>query len=578
MLHNSNLSEQALYVRVTHDLQRQILEITSFIRVLNNYYFKKASLQNQITTLLLKKFNKGAKKFEIEKNWLQSIPTLLNTLSDNLLSKIDSFKFPDSILLFEAWMNLGLDALYPRFALHYKFPGFLKGEKTRNIFQFTFSTSRGFGFPIYFGPEFYGYNLTYGKILEPILKWSHTVCHRANQAIFLVGKRFKIKRHHPGEFESVIISEYENNVFKGIDTLLHGYFTNDPKKLGNFMNLKEVLHKIIFSYSIGDHAMKIDSKIHRPYIEIPLISYHEILNKYNVDFYSYIKELMKLKQLLIKKIILYKKKKKEFIKQLKITEKIKIRFKRSKAKSVRNPKKQQNYSIIEKFTNTIKLMEKLLELIWNTPLNTHTIHTPTEYDIDFFSEWYNTNHFEKQIPDSIFLLYIKYYEKKYHFTFDEKKLLNILKNLRVTMEEMWFSFKEKHYKFAIYKLNELSNLSLDNPNYSRKVEENLNNLIPIFSIYEIFNRALSESVYPESIPQTKRFGAYFASFLASRYNIFGVNLMHLFNNLAFRNWSYFILKNKLSMNRFFQFVVKLPIWKYIPAKVKIRILKPNLPF
>ncbi|MFX1557939.1 MAG: hypothetical protein ACFFC9_11855, partial [Promethearchaeota archaeon] len=550
----------------------------SFIRVLNNYYFKKASLQNQITTLLLKKFNKGAKKFEIEKNWLQSIPTLLNTLSDNLLSKIDSFKFPDSILLFEAWMNLGLDALYPRFALHYKFPGFLKGEKTRNIFQFTFSTSRGFGFPIYFGPEFYGYNLTYGKILEPILKWSHTVCHRANQAIFLVGKRFKIKRHHPGEFESVIISEYENNVFKGIDTLLHGYFTNDPKKLGNFMNLKEVLHKIIFSYSIGDHAMKIDSKIHRPYIEIPLISYHEILNKYNVDFYSYIKELMKLKQLLIKKIILYKNKKKEFIKQLKISEKIKIRFKRSKARSVRNPKKQQNYSIIEKFTNTIKLMEKLLELIWNTPLNTHTIHTPTEYDIDFFSEWYNTNHFEKQIPDSIFLLYIKYYEKKYHFTFDEKKLLNILKNLRVTMEEMWFSFKEKHYKFAIYKLNELSNLSLDNPNYSRKVEENLNNLIPIFSIYEIFNRALSESVYPESIPQTKRFGAYFASFLASRYNIFGVNLMHLFNNLAFRNWSYFILKNKLSMNRFFQFVVKLPIWKYIPAKVKIRILKPNLPF
>jgi hypothetical protein len=288
------------------------------------------------------------------------------------------------------------------------------------------------------------------------------------------------------------------------------------------------------------------------------------LTPFYVDFYSYIKELMKLKQLLIKKIILYKKKKKEFIKQLKRSEKIKIRFNRSKAKSIRNPKKLQYYSIIEKFTNTIKLMEKLLELLWNTPLYTHTIHTPTEYDYGFLSEWNNTNKFEKQSPDSIFLLYIKYYEKKYHFTFDEKKILDVLKNLRDNMAEMWFSFKEKHYRFAISKLNELSNLSLDNPNYNRKVEENLNNLIPIFSIYEIFNRALSESVYPESIPQTKRFGAYFASFLASRYNIFGVNLMHLFN--------------KLNINQFFQFVVKLPIWKYIPAKVKIRILKPNLPF
>ena len=279
MLQTSNRTNRPLTVRIIHDLQRQILEITSFLRVLNNYYQKKKSMQNQSKLLIINKFKEKTNILVKDKNWLQNTPNALNALSDNLLSKIDSFKFPDSVLLFEAWMNLGLEALYPRFALQYRIPGFLKGEKIRNIFQFIYSTSRGFGFPIYFGPEFYGYILTYGKILEPILRWSHTVCHRANQAIFLVGKRFNIKRHHPGEFESVIISEFENHEFKGIDTLLHGYFTNDPKKLGKFSNLKEALDHVMFSYSIGDHAISIVSKIKEPYIEIPLITHQEIVER-----------------------------------------------------------------------------------------------------------------------------------------------------------------------------------------------------------------------------------------------------------------------------------------------------------
>lgn len=578
MLQASNQSNPTLTVRIIHDLQRQILEMTSFIRVLNNYYQKKTSMQNQTKPLILNKFKKGSNILGKNKNWLQNTPTALNTLSDNLLSKVDSFKFPDSILLFEAWMNLGLEALYPRFVLHYKIPGFLKGEKTRNIFQFTYSTSRGFGFPIYFGPEFYGYILTYGKVLEPILRWSHTVCHRANQAIFIVGKRFNIKRHHPGEFESVIISEFENHEFKGIDTLLHGYFTNDPKKLGKFSNLKEVLDNVIFSYSIGDHAMSILSRRKEPYIEIPLITHQEIVNKYHVDFYSYIKELMVVKELLIKKMIHQKKKKKDFIKKLKKTHKIKILFNRLKANSAGIPKKVKNFLIIDKLTKNFKLMEKLLELIWNTPLYTHTIHITTNYDIQVISEWKKNNidNLMRESIDSVFLLYIKCYEKEYDFAFDEKEVLDALKRLRDNMAEMWSYFQEKHYQFAINKLNELSTLSFEDPNYIEKVKEDLNKLIPIFSIYEFFNRSLSESVYPESIPQTKRFGAYFASFLASRYNIFGVNLMHLFNNLAFRNWSYFILKNKFTRQQFFQFVIKLPIWKYIPAKIKKRISKHNL--
>jgi hypothetical protein len=553
-------------IKVAHDLKRQVLEITSFIRVLNHYYFKKKKLQNQIKNLILNKFKEDVKEVENNRDWPYSVPTVLNTLSNTLLSKVDSFKFPDSILLFEAWMNLGIEALYPRIALQYQFPGFLKGEKMRNVYQFTFSTSRGFGFPIYFGPEFYGYILTFGKILESILKWSHTICHRANQAIFIVAKRFNIKRHHPGEFESVIISEYNNNIFKGIDTLLHGYFTNAPKKLGKFSSLEEILHNVIFSYSFGDHSMSIMSNIKSPYIEIPLITHQEIVRRYNVDFFSYIKELKKVRRILIKRIIFYKEKRKRLIKKLNKIDKIKLIF------------KHLNINSIDKIRKSIKLMEKILELLWNTALYTHTIHTPTEQELEILSksniDIYNG--FKKKLIDSIFLFYIKYYEKKLNFNFEETEVLDLLGNLKDIMAKMWLNFKEKQFKFAINKLKQISTLSLEDPRYNEKVKENLDILIPIFSIYEIFNRPLSESVYPESIPQHKRLWAYFASFLASRYNLLGVNLMHLFNGLAFRNWSYFILKHKLNRKDFFQYIIKLPIWKYIPKKVKIRILKSDL--
>jgi len=63
-------------------------------------------------------------------------------------------------------MKLGFDALFPRIVLHFKFPGLLKGEKTRNVFQFIYATSRGFGFPINFGPEFYGYQFKFLKYLD----------------------------------------------------------------------------------------------------------------------------------------------------------------------------------------------------------------------------------------------------------------------------------------------------------------------------------------------------------------------------------------------------------------------------
>ncbi|MFW9950871.1 MAG: hypothetical protein ACFFKA_12195, partial [Candidatus Thorarchaeota archaeon] len=344
------------FLKVSHDLQRRILEIPSFIRVLNNYYYLKTRIQNQIKPLVLSNLKKSIQTLEFERDWIYSIPSKLTKTSDDYLTTKDSFKFPDSIILFEAWMNLGIRALFPRTAFHYRFPGFLKGEKIRNLIQFTFATSRGFGFPIYFGPEFYQYKLTYGKFLEAIFKWSHTVCHRANQAINLVGNRYRIERHHPGEFESVIISEFEKGNFKTIDTLLHGYFTNAPKKLGQFSDLNSVLERVVFSYSIGDHAMSTKLINQEKVLEVPLITYEDIVKRYNINFFSYISKLKAFRLLLIKKIILYKQQKKELLSKINISNKSKSRLSS------------------RQLTLNIKIIEKLLQMLWITPLYTHTYH------------------------------------------------------------------------------------------------------------------------------------------------------------------------------------------------------------
>ncbi len=153
------------------------------------------------------------------------------------------------------------------------------------------------------------------KILNPIFKWSHTVFHKVNQGIFLTNKKLKSKRHHPEEFESVIISEYENNVYKGIDTILHGFFTNEPKYLGQFSSLEETLQNAIFFYTIGDHAMSVEKQslnyASQYTLKIPLIKNDDIVQKYDLNFYSYIEKLMNLNKLLSKKILFLKKTRKK---------------------------------------------------------------------------------------------------------------------------------------------------------------------------------------------------------------------------------------------------------------------------
>jgi len=154
----------------------------------------------------------------------------------------------------------------------------------------------------------------------------------------------------------------------------------------------------------------------------------------------------------------------------------------------------------------------------------------------------------------------------------DNEIISELKILRDSMGKMWLYFKERQFRYAVNKLNEMSSLSVDDPGFNTKVNEYLDKLIPIFSIYELFSRSLVESVYPESIPNTNRVGAYLAKFFTSKYNPIGINLMNTFNRLAFQNWSYYINKKKLNINQFFNLILRLPIWKNIPENIKIENL------
>ena len=579
---SKEISAKNTIVRVAHDLQRQILEMTSFLRVLNNYYKKKIELQNQIKPLFLKKFKVKLKSIKDNGDWLQSVPVALNALSSDFLNQEDSFKFPNSIILFEAWMHLGIQAIYPRIVLQFQFPGFLKGEKRRNIFQFLYSTSRGFGFPIYFGPEFYHYKFKLARVLDPLLKWSYTVCHRANQAIVVGNKRLKFKRHHPGEFESVIISEFANNVYKGIDTLLHGYFENEAKILGKFSSLDNVLQNSTFSYSIGDHAMRIERNNVSRILSLPLITHDYIIKNYGVDFNSYGKTLLDVNKILIRKLNFYRERRNSLISKLNKKDKIKFRLEQSKHSAKEfarmSQKLSKKYPIIDRYGHYKTLLEKVRELLFTIPIYKHGTHDPKEGGESLKEtnkEREKTNDYKQQDVNSVLLSFIKKYEEKHKFNFEEVEVVDKIELLQEIMAKMWLPFKERQFKFALNKLNELSMIHIDDENYKQNIAELLKKLLPIIAIYEIFNRPLFESVYPESIPQTKRPWTYFARFLASKYNPFGTNLMKLFNRLAFHNWSFLILKKGMNRNEFFNYLLKLPIWKYIPKNITTRMIQQN---
>jgi len=565
-------------IKVTHDLNRQILEILSLIRVINNFYYKKKKIQEQIKPTILNKFREELKVIKNDKDWLFSIPSLLSKINEDFISKKKSFRFPDSIILFSAWMTLGIDALYPQVVFHFKFPGFQKGEETRHIFQFIFSTSRGLGFPIFFHPYFYGYRPKFIKYLNPLFKWIYKISHWINILIFRLESRFNMKRHHPGEFESVIISEYKNNVYKGIDTLVHGYFTNESKILGKFSSLDELLKKITFSYSIGDHAMSIINKNIDYILEIPMIDNEFIKEEFEIDFYKYIKSILDLNQLLNKKLLFYKNKRKNLIRSLSFIEKIKFRLYQSNKLPILKKNTPIKYNKIEKSHKNKHLIEKLKELLWNTPLYSHTIHEPSKIMkiLDFPKKLVNLDEFEYEIKstESIFLTFIELYEEKEDFEFKDKDLIKDFKGLRNKMAKMWLFFKERFFKYATNTLNKINDIPPEKENYKEIIKKYIIQLIPIIAIYEIFSRPLSESVYPEAIPPKRLIWAYLAKFLTSKYNLIGLNLIKYFNKLAFNNWAFYIINKGLNKHEIFDFILNLSIWKHIPNDIK-KILFTN---
>ncbi len=565
-------------VKVHHDLMRQVLEILSLIRVMNNYYYKKKEIQEKIRPTI-SSFIYELKGLEKNKDWLFSIPSVLSTINQEFVNKNDSFRFPDGIILFEAWMNLGLESLYPQIVFCFKVPGFLKGEKSRYIFQFVFSISRGIGFPIYFSPEYYNYTPKFLKYLNPLFKWIYKISHFNNILIKgAIENRLNTKRHHPGEFESVIISEFENNIYKGINTLFHGYFTNEPKLLGKFNSLNEVLEKIIFSYRIGDHAMCVlnASDKDMPYLNIPLVDYKLIKQRYEVDFYSYIEKLMNVNNLLSKKSDYYYRKGKYLILNLPLVEKFKFLFYIIKKIFLPTQKIPDKFENIENYHKHKHLLEHLRNLLWTTPLYCHTIHDPSRIKeiFKFSQKPEELDEFEYEITsrESIFFSFIKSFEKEKQFRFENEEVINALGDLRDSMAKMWLYFRERHFNSAIRKLNTLVNLSVDNKNYKSIIKQTIKQLIPIMAVYEIFIRPLSNSFFPESIPQTKRLGAYLAKFFTSKYNPLGLSLINFFNKLAYRNWANLVLNKKLNRREFFNLIVKLPIWKHIPNYIRDFVL------
>ena len=83
----------------------------------------------------------------------------------------------------------------------------------------------------------------------------------------------------------------------------------------------------MFSYSVGDHAMSVEKQIINYTLKVPLISYDYIVQKYDVDFYSYIEKLMNVVRLLNRKISFYRRKRKILISKLKIIDSIRYLIK-----------------------------------------------------------------------------------------------------------------------------------------------------------------------------------------------------------------------------------------------------------
>ena len=126
---------------------------------------------------------------------------------------------------------------------------------------------------------------------------------------------------------------------------------------------------------------------------------------------------MNLNKLLNKKISTLKKKKKNVVKYLKIFDKIRYYMEQL----IPDKYLTTQFTVIKNYGQTIRLMEKLREFLWTTPLFTHTIHSPTEKELKYklLSKDESEDDFDQQSTNSILLTLINRFERLQGFKFDD---------------------------------------------------------------------------------------------------------------------------------------------------------------
>ncbi|GAB4305282.1 MAG: hypothetical protein Kow0069_00820 [Promethearchaeota archaeon] len=541
-------------VHVVHDAERKVMETISLQRVRNYYYLKKRKLERALAPKL-RQLKSTLDALERDGDWLLAVTSGLRGADELLTRKQkDSFRFPNSLILFEAWMDAGMGALFPRVAFNFDFPGIRKGEVRRHAFWFVFATSRGFGFPITFPPSFFQYELPGGCLTRALnypFDWFNAVNRWNNKFIAYLDRKFNVGRHHPGEFESVIVSKYENGAgrsgYYGIDTVLHGFREKDPVFLGEASSLFDLLEEVTFTYSLGDHAVRVLRGNVEPSRPVRLVSHQELRRDYDVDLEKYLRHVIHLDSVIRKRMEEETARKREKRGALPLPQRVKV-WLRPKVKRIKPKHLAAGY--LEEDARLQFLYDLRTEL-WNSPLFAHAIAGEFEGGVG-------------QKKDSILLVKAYEFEETWGIKYDA--IVRDLKKIRDEMARIYFYFKARHLEWAQRALLEVSGrISREKP-HPKQVLAAVDELVPVFTVYELLQRPLSDSAYPEMMPPRKKFWSFVARFLNYRFNPFGVPMITLHNKLAFRRWAWLIRERGMNFREFFQFVSKLPIWTHVDFK------------
>lgn len=201
--------------------------------------------------------------------------------------------------------------------------------------------------------------------------------------------------------------------------------------------------------------------------------------------------------------------------------------------------------------------------LWNTPLYTHAI-LEEETDDDL-----GLGYISHEQKDSILL--VKTYKFQEEWGISYAAIIEDLKKIRDEMARIYFYFKARYLEHAKRALADLARLPRGTKNYQEILFRAVDDLLPIFTIYEILQRPLSDSAYPEMMQSKQKLLSFVARFFGWKYNPLGVSLMYLHNTLAYRRWSWLIHQRNLSFPQFYRFIENLPIWTHIPGKSEKKV-------